>query len=166
MMNAMGLSPESGPPDGTQDGEFASAEEQAIYQRFVANGLMIIFGEETMPDIVDLLDDEAPEDALATATATVVFRVVTSAMETGVDIPADIILHGGTEIFENIAELMAMSGIADITEDEQAMERAYYKAVDETRMVLQQAGVTHPEEAQSDLMEMESMFGSQTGVAK
>lgn len=114
-----------------EDGEQSnvSPEEQAAYEQFVANGLKLIFNEQTAPKLIASLQAEGnPVHALANATVMIVQRLEQSAAKAGQTISPDILMHGGAEIMSNIAELAKAAKIHEFSEEE--LESASYVAMD------------------------------------
>lgn len=125
--------PESG------EGEPASPEEQAIYDRFVRTVMGVIYPEgpeQVSPAIMQNLqgqfDERAqamfaeavppvqptPTDSMA-QTAVLLTLAVESAIErAGQQIPDEVLFHAGTEVLEMLAELAEAAGIADLSDDE------------------------------------------------
>ena len=132
IMPTGGLAP--APQDEVPDEEAnVTPEEQAAYEEFVLNGYELLYdGGKVRPGILELLD-ENPEDLLAVienvdleqfspvialaATATiVVLEVVRRYGEEQPD--ASIILHGGKDLLEELAEIAGLYGSHDYTEQE------------------------------------------------
>lgn len=119
----------------------ASPEEQAQYNEFVGQALMLIYDEKMFGKIVDLLNGAGdPMDGLARATSLVVGRIMDVAEKAGDKLSGDVILHGAKEIFEDLANLSAKAGIMDYSQDQDAFEGAFFRAVDMLRTLLQQMG--------------------------
>ena len=115
-----------------------SAEEQNAYNQFVANGHLMIYDQKTFPRMLDTLKGGDPVEALAMASATLVKQLSESARKQGRGIPGDVMLHGGKELFEELAELQADAGFATL-EGEQ-LEGAWYRALDLFRGMAEQDG--------------------------
>ena len=115
-----------------------SPEEQEAYNQFVANGHLMIYDNKTFQRMLATLKGDDPAEALAMASATLVKQLSDSARKQGREIPGDVLLHGGQELFEELADLQADSGIANI-EGEQ-LEGAWYRALDLFRGMAEQDG--------------------------
>ena len=140
-MMAPGAGDEQGETEmDDEQGEAVTPEEQAQYDAFVKNGQKIIYGSgKVSSKILKALDgDGDPISGLATVTVMVVSRLVTSAKEAGQEISSDVVMHGGSEILADLADLQKEAGIADLSDDEQ--ETAFYKAVDMYRDMEQKTG--------------------------
>lgn len=81
-----------------------------------------------------------PIAGLAVTAATLVARVQDAAEAQGISIGADILLHGGAEVFSSLAELSTAAGIHDFMQDKPGLEAAWYRALDEFRVMRQSAG--------------------------
>ena len=125
--------PESG------EGEPASPEEQAIYDRFVRTVMGVIYPEgpeQVSPQIMQNLQGQfdqraqamfaeavppvqaTPTDSIA-QTAVLLTIAIESAMErSGQQIPDDVVFHAGAEVMEMLAELAEAAGIVDLSEKE------------------------------------------------
>ena len=118
--------------EAAPEGEQATPEEQAQYELFVGQCLKLIYGGGKVNQaVLDRLKTGKPVQALAAAATVIVDRVFTSAKENGKDFAADILLHAGKEILQDLAELAQKSGIHDYTQDE--LDGAFYAAVDQFR---------------------------------
>lgn len=125
-------------PDSA-NGEAASPEEQAIYDRFVRTVMGVIYPEgpeQVSPQIMQNLQGQfdqraqamfaeavppvqpTPTDSLA-QTGVLLTIAVESAMErSGQQIPDDVVFHAGAEVMEMLAELAEAAGIIDLSEKE------------------------------------------------
>lgn len=134
--------------------EPASPKEQEIYNRFVAKAYEMVYAEETLPKIIEMLRGEEgddPADGLAITAATVTARVLDAAEAAGQQIDGAIVLHAGAEIFGDLAELSKRAGIHDWQEGTDEFEGAWYRALDDFRVMRQQAGRLDTEVYQQDL---------------
>lgn len=114
---------------GDQDQTNVSPEEQAQYDKFVTNGMKLIFSPNTAPKIVARLKaDPNPVHGLAATTVLIVGTLKDSAARNGMELPPDILLHGGAELMSNIAELAAAAKVHSYTDTE--IENASYIAMD------------------------------------
>lgn len=131
------------------NGEAASPEEQAIYDRFVRTVMGVIYPEgpeQVSPQIMQNLQGQfdqraqamfaeavppvqaTPNDSLA-QTGVLLTIAVESAMErSGQQIPDDVVFHAGAEVMEMLAELAEAAGIVDLSEDE--MNAVMLRAMD------------------------------------
>ena len=123
-----GVAPEAG-YTGEEGQPNVSPEEQAQYDKFVDNGLKLIYSEGMMEKIQERMGAGGnPIEGLANVTFMVVNRLVASAEKAGQKISGDVLLHGGVEILEDLANLAQESGIHEFTDDE--MESALYATMD------------------------------------
>lgn len=123
------MNPMKQPPPAADDAaegatEPAAAEaggEQAVYERFVRNGMRLIYGEKTLPSVIKSLEgDGNPVEGLANTISTVVMRLVDSAAKKGVELPPDVVMYGAGELIEQLADLSKESGGHAYTDEEMA----------------------------------------------
>ena len=130
-------------------------EDQALYTAFVENGLRLIYSPETMPDVLNTLQgDSDPVDGLANAAVMVVRMLEESAQQNGQQIDGDIVLQGGTELLEDMANLSEQAGIHEFTDEE--VEGAFYRAMDLYRFFKQQEGGVDQSEAQREWAQVQA----------
>ncbi len=113
--------------------------------------------EEAAPTEADDPHGNGPVDGLAQATAMVVARVAGAAEQGGVKLSPDVVLHAGTEILEDLANLSKVAKIKDYSQDPQSFQQAYYKALDIYHQMLQGAGELDQQSAQADQQKMQQM---------
>lgn len=145
---------------GPEFGEMvqASPEEQAQYDKFVAKGLEFIFDERMLPQIVDQLGGGGdPKAGLGKTAAMVTARIATAAEKAGEQLSPEVVLQGGREIFENLADVSEAAGVMDYTKDPDALEGAFFLAMDEFRLLMTQAGRIDQGAAQRDMDMLQSM---------
>lgn len=129
-------------------------EEQQEYDLFVGQALNLIATPEhqkVRDALVKLLS--AGEDrvaALASAAVYVVEGVEKSAGRAGKEFNVDVLLHGGQEITEHLADFAKAKKIHAFSPEE--VEAAFLQAVDQYR--LKNQGRLDPEAAQQDLQEV------------
>lgn len=136
----------------------ASPEEQRLYNHFVAKAMMLTYDEKMFPQVLSMLEGEGdPVEGLARATAMIVARVASAAEQAGQQLSGDVVLHAGTEVLEDLAELAREAGIKDFSQDPDALEASYFRALDHFRMTLQDAGAIDQEAAKRDLGMLQEM---------
>lgn len=141
-------------------GSKATPEEQDQKARFVGRALELVYSDNAFQKIRDMLDGGEDGDAtegLAQATAMVVGRVAGAAEKSGIQLSPAVVLHAGTEVFEDLANLSKMTGAKDYTQDQKAFHKAYYRAIDIYRTMLQGAGEVDQESAKADFGKMQEM---------
>ncbi len=165
------------PPRGTgaDDGDVGeeapnvSPEEQAQYDKFVTDGLDLIYkGGQVRPGILKLLDEDpsdlikalgdieafdnfSPVVALAATTVIIVLQLVRSA---GDEKPSgEIIMHGGTELLEELADLSGNIGKKFSDED---ANKALMLAMDIYRLTAEQEGLLDTEGLKEDFAEIQA----------
>lgn len=113
------------------------------------------------PGAPDQVDPNAgggdPVEGLAQATAMVVGRVAGAAEKSGIQLSPAVVLHAGTQVFEDLANLSKMTGAKDYTQDQNAFHKAYYRAIDIYRTMLQGAGEVNQDSAKADFSKMQAM---------
>lgn len=143
-----------GPPDtGADDTPNVSPEEQAMYDKFVDNGLSLIFDEKAAPQLLNRIKSAPnPVEGLAATTVMVVSRLRDSAENSGQQIEPAVLLHGGAELMENIAMLAKASGVHEYSESE--MEQATYAAMDQYGDQAVKSGKVDKQAVAQDFQEM------------
>lgn len=148
--------------EGEDGREPATPEEQAQYDAFVKEGMKLIYAKgQVNPGILKLLDDD-PQDLIAilgeevgqdfspvialAATATIVVLEVVRRADPKPE--GEIIMHGGAEILEDLADLAGQPGpdgqpIHTYTEDD--VNQAMIHAVNLYRITATQAGMLDEE---------------------
>lgn len=146
--------------NASEHGRQASPEMQAIYNRFVGACMMAIWDEKFMPKVLKMFQDHPNQtDALALVAAGVAQRIYMGARKKGMEIPLEVMLHGGIEVVQQVAELATAGGIEGIEPDE--VETAYYLAADKVRDALSSAGMLDLSGAEENLAELKSMVGDE-----
>lgn len=139
----------------------ASPEQQDQYDRFVATAMNIMYEREMVPKLLQLLDGGGdPVEGLARATVMITARVATAAEEGGEQLSGDVLFNAGAEIFNQLADVSDAAGMGNFAEDRDMLEAAYFRALDEFRTLMQQAGRGSQEAAQRDLQQLEAMSES------
>jgi hypothetical protein len=148
----------AGAPSMPGEPRQASPEEQALYNRFVANAYNLVYDEKMLPKMLDILEGEGdPVAGLASAASTVIVRVAEAAQRQGQQLSGDVLFNAGTEVFEDLAELSRTAKIKDFAQDPDALEGAYFRALDETRVMLQESGVVDQDAAMADMQQLAEM---------
>lgn len=136
-MARRGLMPEPAPEP--EDEGNVSPEEQAQYDQFVAQGMKLYNDPKVMPSILGMIEgDGDPVNGLASATATIVVRLVQSMKGLPTKMSGDVIYHGGVELLEQLADVGAVTKLHDFTPEE--MQQAELRAVDMVRDMLTKSG--------------------------
>ncbi len=148
---------DAGPGMDGAAGKPASPEEQAMYDKLVANAFNVIYDQKTLPIILRALQQDDPIQALAQPAVVVISRVLTSADQNKTKFSGNVILHAAKEIVEDLAELSREAGIHDYTNDMDALEGAFFRVMDEIRVMAQHNGSLSPEAAQQDLQRLQEM---------
>lgn len=144
---------DEGPPN-------VSPEEQASYEEFVNNALLVIHGggengeKGVKPDILNRLRaSDDPLDNLANTAAWLTTMIETSAEKNGAQLDDAVVFHGGRAIFEELAEVAEAAAIYDYSEKE--LEGAWYRALDLYRETATEQGRFDPDQAKADFQEIE-----------
>ena len=144
--NPQGVAPEVGYQGETN----VTPEEQAVYDKFVDNGRVMIFEDKMAAQILkQIRDEEMPSKGLASVIVSLVMRLKDSAGENGAEIDSSILMHGGLELMENIAELSAVAGVHKFSEKE--IESALYQAMDLYGTIEHEAGTVNKEALAEDV---------------
>ena len=141
----------------------ASPEEQAQADHLVGKAWQLIYSDNMFPQIVQMLEGGAGDDGqgnvsegdptrgLAMATDMVISRVGQVAEEAGETLMPDVAFFAFGEILEELAEVSRRGRIKDYSTDPDALELAYFQALDMYRERLDGAGVIDQESAKGDL---------------
>jgi len=144
----MAAPPAAGAPDEEQPN--VSPEEQQLYEEFVDKCYQVIYSQKTIKPILQALNaSDDPKMNLANAVVLVVKFVVDSARKAGKEIPVDVLMHGGKEVLEDLADLCAEMGIHQYTPEE--LEGAVYIAADLYRGMAEQDGTLDIEGSKRDM---------------
>lgn len=147
--------PQPGPQPDMGGTEAASPEEQDAYDRFVGRALEFIY-DKAFDKVLDMLrGGDDPIDGLAVTAATVVARIQDAAEQAGQKLSGDILLHAGSEILADLAGLATKARIHDFEQDPKQLETAWYRALDEYRVMRQSAGKLDQEVAKQDLASLQ-----------
>lgn len=137
---------------GQAQGQQASPEEQEQYNHFVAKAYELIYDRAMLPKILGMLAGEGdPVEGLARAASLVINRLVQMAEQAGDKLSGDVILHAGTGVFEDLANLAKEAKIFDFSTDQDKFEAAYFRMLDMFRTMLQESGRLDQQAAAKDL---------------
>ena len=142
-----------------QEDETVTPEEQEQYDLFVSNGMKLLYDQKVMPKLMESIrgggnatEDGNPIEGLANALSMLVMRLEDSAAEKGQPISPDVMLHGGTELLEQMADLAEQAGVH--TFDESEIETALYLALDTYRTTRQQQGKLPEDQLKADMQQL------------
>lgn len=121
----------------------ASASQQAEFDKFVDMGMAILFDPDFVTTARKRIEgDDNPIDAVAEVATNVVHRIFTGAMKQGEDIDQVVVLNGGWQILNYVAEVAQMgAGVQMAPED---IETSFYLAADKFRKMLEAQGLMEP----------------------
>lgn len=143
------------PPPGEAQAN-VSPEEQKLYEMTVRNALTLVYDEKAMPSILQSLQGGGnPVAGLADTAAMVMARVEESAAEAGQQLSGDILLHAGTEVLEDLANLAREAGVYEFSEED--TESALYQAMDRYRQMKADKGELDGGVFQQDMAQLEQM---------
>ena len=95
-----------------------------------------------------------PVGGLASATDMVVAKVGETAEQAGEKLQPDVVFHAAGDILEELAEISRRAKIKDYSDDPDALESAWFQALDLYRSRLQSAGAIDQPHAQADLQKL------------
>jgi hypothetical protein len=144
--------------------EDASPEEQQQKDHFVGKAMELIYSDGMFDRVVKMLEGGAgpdaeegnPDQGLATATNLIVGRVAQKAEEAGEPLAPDVLYHGAADIFEELAEVSRRGKIKDYSQDHDALERAWFMALDMYREHMQASGTLNQEDAKAGLSQLQA----------
>jgi hypothetical protein len=117
--------------DGSDQQPNVSPEEQQQYNQFVQNGMQLLYTPDgkVEPEVLKRLSTgDKPIDTLAQTGVWLVMMLEQNAKQKGVQITDDVIMHGGRELFEQLADIDNNAGIHDFKQAE--LQGAWYNALD------------------------------------
>jgi hypothetical protein len=132
-----------------------SPEEQKQYDLFVHNGMELIYTKDgkILPEVLQRLSRGKPIQALAQTAVWLVMMVENSAKQNGLQITDDVIMHGGEELLEQLAEIAEKAHIHSFTQGE--LQGAWYNALDMYREAnTGNGGRFNPQEAASEFQQL------------
>ena len=139
-----------GQPGQTEEESNVSPEEQGAYDKYVQNGMQLMYSEKTMPQLVKTIGgDGNPVEGLANAALTVVTQLDQSAKQKGVEISPDVKYHGAEELLSQMAELAEAAGVHEFSDEE--LEQAFFLALDMYRVGKQESGELDNNAIQQDM---------------
>jgi len=147
------LSKKAAPTRNAEEGSNVSPEEQAQYERFVTNGMKLLYNKQAMPQLIESIRGAGnPIEGLANTLVMIVMRLEDTAGEAGEQISPDVLMHGGTELLEQMVDLAEKAGLPDF--DESQIETALYLALDTYRGQRQQQGRLPEDQLAADMQEL------------
>ncbi len=117
--------------DAQDDTPNVSPEEQQQYNQFVQNGMQLLYTKDGKiePEVMKRLSTgKKPMDTLAQTAVWLVMMLEQNAKQKGVEISDDVIMHGGRELFEQLADIDSKLGVHDFNQGE--IQGAWYNALD------------------------------------
>jgi len=150
--NGEAMPEEQAPEAAIGQSQQAAPEEQEQYNHFVAKAYELIYDKAMLPKIIDMLAGEGdPMEGLARASAMIIKRLMDMAESGGDKLSGDVILHAGTEVFEDLANLSKVAKIKDFSTDQDSFEGSFFRMLDQLRTMLQESGKIDQEAAAKDL---------------
>jgi hypothetical protein len=143
----------------------AEAGEQKIYDQFVSSGVLMLNDKAAASKIITSLDTEDPAEGVALVSAAIVTRVMQAAQKSNSKVPDDVLLHGISEIIENVIERSEDAGVFAFSQDEKKVQGTMIRAFDEVRVALQGMGVVTKEGSAAAMEEIRANQGMISGDA-
>jgi hypothetical protein len=158
-MQDAGPVPGREPPGGGAGGvRQANPEEQETYDAFVAQAMTLMYDKKMGPKLLQMLEGGGdPQEGLARAAVLVTARVATAAEEAGQKLSGEILFNAGTEIVNQLADVATEAGIHDFQNDPDALEGAYFRALDQFRQLMEGAGRLDRDAAMRDMQTLQAM---------
>jgi hypothetical protein len=142
----------------------ASPEEQAAFDKFVEKAWELIYSDQVWPQVLEMLEgggddtqEGDPVRGLAVATESIVARVAQAADQAGDRLQPDVVFHAAGDILEELAEVSARGKIKDYSKDPDALESAWFQALDMFRERLDGVGEIDQQHAQMDMEKLIQM---------
>lgn len=140
MPQGTGAAPEGMAPDGATP---ATPEQQAQFDKFVAMGMAILYDPQFIPRARAVIAGEGEAvEGIAEVAVGIVGRIFMQAKKEGEDIDPAVVLHGGWQIINYVAEVARVSANVEISPED--IEAAFYIAADKFRQTLEKNGVVEP----------------------
>lgn len=139
--------------------EDASPEEQELYDTYVALTLLALYDEQLAKPVAEMMrraNDHV--SVVAEIAAAAAMRTYQQAREEGVDIPGEILMHGGQEITDAVIEIAEASGAEPFTPD--MAEQAFLQAADTFAEGAEELGVYGQEVMAQDMQAINEMKAS------
>lgn len=125
--------------------EQATPEEQAQYEQAYDNASKLLFAPESQKALRAAFDpqEDDPAGALASFCAPIMFRVVESAAQSGVNLADAVITEVMEEIVEDAGEMALKAKLAPM--DQKVVDQAFIQTADLYRAMAQKAGLVDQE---------------------
>src|SRR5436309_1133861 len=125
-----GISPSNFNGEDEEQQPNVTPEEQAQYDQFVKNGMSILYTEDGKipPEVLNRLSRGKPAAALAQTGVWLVSMLENSAKQSGKQIDPAVLMHGGKELFEQLATISQTAHIHRF--DQKELDGAWYSALD------------------------------------
>lgn len=124
-------------------------DEQKQYNKFVEDSAAMIYNKRNLPAILEAISIKTdPKEGLAATIATVVMRMEDGYEQKGIKISPDVLMHGGLEVGELLAELQEKAGVADLQQEE--LDGVALRAMDIYRENRQKQGKLDEEAIKQD----------------
>jgi len=147
------LSKKAAPTRNAEEGSEVTPEEQEQYERFVTNGMKVLYSKQALPQIIESIRGAgSPVEGLANTLVMLVMRLEDGAEQAGQQISPDVLMHGGTELLEQMVDLAEKAGLPEF--DESQIESALYLALDTYRAARQQQGRLPEDQLAADMQEL------------
>jgi hypothetical protein len=142
----------------------ASPEEQAAFEKFVGKAWELIYSDQMWPQVLQMLEggadenqDGDPVNGLAATTEMIVARVAQVADQAGEQLQPDVVFHAAGDILEELAQISKTGKIKDYSKDPDALEKAWFQALDMFRERLDGVGEIDQAHAQADMEKLIQM---------
>jgi hypothetical protein len=125
-------------PNGAKE---ATPEQQAQFDKFVQMSMVILYDPQFVQKAREMIrGPQGPVEGVADVGIAIVSRIIMQAQKERQQIDPAVILHGGWQVINYIAEVARLSAGVDLSDED--VETAYYLAADKLRAVLDKAGLT------------------------
>lgn len=139
------------------EGEEASPEEQALYERFTKRALLFTYAKEATGPIMEMVQSSADlQTGIGKAASIAAQRAMDETMKSErTPVPADIVLAGMEEIVPAVAEMVQTATGEEIGQE--ALNAAMMVAADDLQRAMSKSGAYSKEMAQADVAELQEM---------
>lgn len=144
--------PQQQPQAAEGQGEPATPEEQAAYEKMIDNAMRTLHGPQSTT-IVEKLAQGDPAEAIAEVTVGLIIKLFESAQQAGKPLPESVLMHGGEEILNEVINMGLVAGVFDFDEEEgeTIQQEAFFIALDKFGQYYEQVGEVNPDELNAGL---------------
>jgi hypothetical protein len=148
-------------PEEGEEQSNASPEEQEQYDMVMTAALSMIYGDQSLPTVVEKLasDKEELGKAIGHTAAMILMSIKGGVERQGREVSGDILFNAGQEVVSELIEVAISSKLMDESQTDQILEQA----LTEGMRVFGEAELKSPNAAQKQAAAKQEMAGMQGG---